>query len=1344
MLAIHGAGGKSGGGPAEAENTLFSRSVARIVDLIGEGEIGGPVDGLQSVFIDGVPIEAADGSRNIEGVTVVWRSGTADQAPLDGIPETEVEAIIGATLRAETGVTHRVRSNPVHAVRVTIAFPSLVRYDDRGNAGPTSVSFTIETRAAGGSWSPKQSVTVHEKNTAAAELSWRVPLSGASPIDVRVTRVTPDSDSDRVRDTITWARVTEIAEIRQSYPHSAVVGITADAERYRSQLIRREYEVYGLIVQVPSNYAPDTRTYTGIWDGTFNRAWSDNPAWCAYHILTSRRFGLGAELSTVALSAIKWRLYEIAQWCDVPVPDGRGGTEARWRFNGVIAKAVDARRLLRDVFGAFRTSVYWGGGQIVPVHDAPADPVSIVAPANTVDGEMEVASARWSDRISAVAVSFSDPDDAYRQGVELVIDDDLVEKYGYRQKDVAAMHCTSRGQAQRTGRHILVAQEYESDTLRYRGGFDQASLRPGDVIRQHDPQVAGARLAGRIRGLLDTEGIQFQIAAVQGNTITAEALPADASFFPAPETWLTMDGAQSSKEFVDSGRGRRPVIVRGEKVCIDRSQKTRGISSALFSDSNHTSRLGVFALPVLQEDADFALSFWFRISPRVRRWSGVLRCGDLAIRLTSGVDRLNFIYNISRTRHASMPARLTKDTWYLCVVQRSGGRVRVWLDDQWHDFNYQLGRIGDLLLVGDILAGQEHSSFSRSGVFAYRGHIDDARYYPNIAPFSFDREPLPGSPSAHMPLLLGLKDSPINVLSIDGNILTLQTPVDANNIGATVELSHGGVDGLMLDNLKDIPLGRQWTCYYALPSGDIESRDVSGFSANTGVAFLAATSVAPRPGAMAVLEANDVVARLWRIESVVERDDFTFDVAARAYHPDRYDAVERGVRITEPDLTLIPTGSLSAPAAVTISEHLYLESSHLHVAVTVAVAAAGDPRVALTEIQIWTPADTGYRPLAISSTGDAELRGATTGIYRARARYIAEPPSFRSPWREADITTVRGRLAPPAAPTNFLIDELPDGTRRYRWTIPADLDFAGVQLAYVEHVVGRAQPEWDDMTPMHGGILTADHFESTEPQRPGSYQIAVRSVDTSKEVSNPVFIVADLGPTRGLDVLLWECPSAIGWPGTHQRLDRSDDGRDALESNAGYTWADVPTWEDWASWAGGDGSQHLVAAEYDRGILDIGALVSFSVGWQADTSGPVALQIRVAATQAGLPAAAWQTAGEAQTFTARWLQVRWRISGDGNTLLSLDHLCWRIVAPSSEERLRDIDSANLTASTLRPGGRVLPTTLRTVTDVDLILQSVGPGWSWVLLDKSPPTVIIYDSAGNTADATIDAVLRGIK
>ena len=1064
MLAIHGAGGKSGGGPAEAENTLFSRSVARIVDLIGEGEIGGPVDGLQSVFIDGVPIEAADGSRNIEGVTVVWRSGTADQAPLDGIPETEVEAIIGATLRAEAGVTHRVRSNPVHAVRVTIAFPSLVRYDDRGNAGPTSVSFTIETRAAGGSWSPKQSVTVHEKNTAAAELSWRVPLSGASPIDVRVTRVTPDSDSDRVRDTITWARVTEIAEIRQSYPHSAVVGITADAERYRSQLIRREYEVYGLIVQVPSNYAPDTRTYTGIWDGTFNRAWSDNPAWCAYHILTSRRFGLGAELSAVALSAIKWRLYEIAQWCDVPVPDGRGGTEARWRFNGVIAKAVDARRLLRDVFGAFRTSVYWGGGQIVPVHDAPADPVSIVAPANTVDGEMEVASARWSDRISAVAVSFSDPDDAYRQGVELVIDDDLIEKYGYRQKDVAAMHCTSRGQAQRTGRHILVAQEYESDTLRYRGGFDQASLRPGDVIRQHDPQVAGARLAGRIRGLLDT-----------------------------------------------------------------------------------------------------------------------------------------------------------------------------------------------------------------------------------------------------------------------------------------VRLSQGGVDGLALDNLKDIPSGRQWTCYYTLPSGDIESRDAFGVSANTGVVFLtAAPSVAPRPGAMAVLEASDVVARLWRIESVVERDDFTFDVAARAYHPDRYDAVERGVRITEPDLTLIPTGSLSAPAAVTISEHLYLESSHLHVAVTVAVAAAGDPRVALTEIQIWTPADTGYRPLAISSTGDAELRGATTGIYRARARYIAEPPSFRSPWREADITTVRGRLAPPAAPTNFLIDELPDGTRRYRWTIPADPDFAGVQLAYVEHVVGRAQPEWDDMTPMHGGILTADHFESTEPQRPGSYQIAVRSVDTSKEVSNPVFIVADLGPTRGLDVLLWECPSAIGWPGTHQRLDRSDDGRDALESNAGYTWADVPTWEDWASWAGGDGSQHLVAAEYDRGILDIGALVSFSVGWQADTSGPVALQIRVAATQAGLPAAAWQTANEAQTFTARWLQVRWRISGDGNTLLALDHLCWRIVAPSSEERLRDIDSANLTASTLRPGGRVLPTTLRTVTDVDLILQSVGPGWSWVLLDKSPPTVIIYDSAGNTADATIDAVLRGIK
>ena len=250
---------------------------------------------------------------------------------------------------------------------------------------------------------------------------------------------------------------------------------------------------------MPSNYDPLARTYAGLWDGTFKQAWTDNGAWCVYDILRARRFGLGGDIDEDRLSATKWELYSIAQFNDQLVSDGQGGREPRYRFTGVIGSAADARRVLAGMLSNFRANQYYGGGSIFPFQDSPEDPAALVGAANVEEGEFRYGEAiEQSRRRSAVAVTFSDPDDAYKPGIELVVDDDLVAKYGFKKRDVAAMYCTSRSQAHRHGRHLLVEQEHESETLRYAAGLDHASIRPGDIVRVADPDVVGDRTACRI------------------------------------------------------------------------------------------------------------------------------------------------------------------------------------------------------------------------------------------------------------------------------------------------------------------------------------------------------------------------------------------------------------------------------------------------------------------------------------------------------------------------------------------------------------------------------------------------------------------------------------------------------------------------------------------------------------------------------------------------------------------------------------------------------------------------------------------------------------------------------
>ena len=333
-----------------------------------------------------------------------------------------------------------------------------------------------------------------------------------------------------------------------------------------------------------------------------------------------------------------------------------------------------------------------------------------------------------------------------------------------------------------------------------------------------------------------------------------------------------------------------------------------------------------------------------------------------------------------------------------------------------------------------------------------------------------------------------------------------------------------------------------------------------------------------------------------------------------------------------------------------------------------------------------------------------------------------------------------GSLAPPGVPTNFLIDVLGDGTRRLRWQPPADVDLAGVLIRY--GAAGGTPLGWDQLTPLHRGHLTASPLETVEPP-PGHWVFAARAIDTGGRLSTgDVRIVAELGPQRQGDALLWRCPSAAGWPGRLTDIERSDDGHDALEGAGDYTWDDLTTWDAWQSWGAGNGTAAAAEFAFAAEPVDLGIAFDVALRWSAEIVGDGAFEYRAGDTQAALADAAWTAYTPAVTVRARWLQLRWRVTGDGSRVLSLDHLCWSAHAPGAERKLLDRNTADWQGTAA--AGRIVPVDLGVVTDLDVTLQSVGAGWSWTLLSKNNPTRIrIYDGDGNPADAVVDAVVRGV-
>lgn len=531
-VIIRGAGtGKQGNQdqhtPTEAPNTLQSNSIARVIDLISEGEIEGIVGGLQGIKFDGTPLQNTDGSFNYQNVQIDARVGLPDQAFMPGFSDVETEIAVGAQITYNVPAVRTIDNLDATSVRVTVQIPALSIADQStGDINPTAVGVWIEVQANGDIYRLIVNDVIQGKTSSAYQRSYRLSLYGTGPWNLRVSRTTLDSTSSLIQNQTYWASYTVIEDFKLSYPDSALVATAVDAQSFGNAIPTRTFVVKGIKVQVPANYDPATRSYAstgpgtsgGAWDGTFKTAWTDNPAWVWFDLVTNERYGIGQFIGPESVD--KFGLYAIAQYCDDLVPDGFGGMEPRYTFNGVIATADDALKVLTTVASSFRGMVYWGPNGAAVACDMPADPVKLVSPANVINdpnnGCFNYEGTALKARHSVVFVTWYDPSNSYQPNIEVVEDQDAIDRFGWRLAEIVAYGCTSRGRAHRFGRWLLDSEKNETETCTWVASWDQADVAPGDIVSVADPAIQGTRLGGRIAALtLNGAG------AVTGITIDA-------------------------------------------------------------------------------------------------------------------------------------------------------------------------------------------------------------------------------------------------------------------------------------------------------------------------------------------------------------------------------------------------------------------------------------------------------------------------------------------------------------------------------------------------------------------------------------------------------------------------------------------------------------------------------------------------------------------------------------------------------------------------------------------------------------------------------------------------------
>ena len=489
-----GGGGGGGHTPYEAPESGRSKQAVRIVEIVSEGEVKGLVNGVQSVFLDNTPIQNKDGTYNFSNVEAEGRIGIQDQDILEGFNTSEKEISVGTQVRKNTPLTRTVSDGKVSRLRLTLGVQSLFSQNDQGDTHGASVTMNI---TIGQRVIP---LTINGKYSSQYLRQIEIDNLPPTPFTVRVERIDEDSKSQRLQNNTIWASYTEIIKTRLAYPNTALVGIKFDSD-YFSSIPNRTYDVYGIIVQVPSNYNPETRAYNGIWDGTFKTAWSDNPAWVLYDLLKNKRYGFGRRLGDFAVD--KWALYNVAQYCDQLVDDGFGGKEPRFTCNAWITEQRQAYDVINDICSIFRAIPVWNGREFTVIQDRPADPVWTYTNANVDKEGFTYSYSAMKARHNEIHVEYANAQNNYEKDVICVSDDDLIRRYGLNVKKVTAFGCTSRGQAYRTGRWILETEKLETRTVTFTVGAEGLMHVPGDIILVADNDYAGTQLGGRVRSVTD-------------------------------------------------------------------------------------------------------------------------------------------------------------------------------------------------------------------------------------------------------------------------------------------------------------------------------------------------------------------------------------------------------------------------------------------------------------------------------------------------------------------------------------------------------------------------------------------------------------------------------------------------------------------------------------------------------------------------------------------------------------------------------------------------------------------------------------------------------------------------
>ncbi|MEG6447060.1 phage tail protein [Enterobacter cloacae] len=490
-------GSSSSRTPTEQPDDLQSVAKAKILVALGEGEFAGQLTG-KDIYLDGTALENADGSQNFSGVTWEFRAGTQAQKYIQGIPGTENEISVGTEVSSATAWTRTFTNTQLSAVRLRLKWPSLFKQEDDGDLVGYSVNYAIDLQTDGGAWQTVLNTSVTGKTTSGYERSHRIDLPQAgSTWTIRLRKITSDANSAKIGDTMTLQSFTEVIDAKLRYPNTALLYIEFDSSQFNGSIPQISCEPRGRVIRVPDTYDPETRTYSGTWTGAFKWAWTDNPAWIFYDLVVSDRFGLGHRLTAANID--KWTLYQVAQYCDQMVPDGKGGngTEPRYTCNVYIQDRNDAYTVLRDFAAIFRGMTYWGGDQIVALADMPRDVDYSYTRANVVGGRFTYSSSTTKSRYTTALVSWSDPGNAYADAMEPVFEQALVARYGFNQLEMTAIGCTRQSEANRKGRWGILTNNKDR-VVSFDVGLDGNIPQPGYIIAVADELLSGKVMGGRI------------------------------------------------------------------------------------------------------------------------------------------------------------------------------------------------------------------------------------------------------------------------------------------------------------------------------------------------------------------------------------------------------------------------------------------------------------------------------------------------------------------------------------------------------------------------------------------------------------------------------------------------------------------------------------------------------------------------------------------------------------------------------------------------------------------------------------------------------------------------------